>query len=58
MSDACVEAYSHQFANIFCSAAATGGFVDRLAETKGLNFLDKERAKHEGQPILVTFLSD
>ncbi|KAF8135070.1 hypothetical protein EV363DRAFT_851657 [Boletus edulis] len=27
-------------------AALTGGFVDKIAETKGLDALDRERAKH------------
>ncbi|KAG1842009.1 hypothetical protein DFJ58DRAFT_66360 [Suillus subalutaceus] len=27
-------------------AALTGGFVDRIAETKGMDALDKEKAKH------------
>lgn len=30
-------------------AALTGGFVDRIAETKGMDALDKERAKHAGE---------
>ncbi|KIK93475.1 hypothetical protein PAXRUDRAFT_828938 [Paxillus rubicundulus Ve08.2h10] len=28
-------------------AALTGGFIDRIAETKGLDAVDKERAKHD-----------
>ncbi|KIJ62820.1 hypothetical protein HYDPIDRAFT_41531 [Hydnomerulius pinastri MD-312] len=28
-------------------AALTGGFIDRIAETKGMNEVDKQRAKHE-----------
>lgn len=31
------------------SAAMTGAFVDRIAETKGLDTLDKERAKRMGE---------
>ncbi|KAG8212994.1 hypothetical protein J3R82DRAFT_11380 [Butyriboletus roseoflavus] len=27
-------------------AALTGGFIDRIAETKGLNAVDKHNAKH------------
>jgi hypothetical protein len=27
-------------------AALAGGFVDREVETKGLDFIDKEKAKH------------
>ncbi|KIM52803.1 hypothetical protein SCLCIDRAFT_32378 [Scleroderma citrinum Foug A] len=30
-------------------AGATGLFVDRLVETKGLNMIDKEKAKHHAQ---------
>lgn len=30
-------------------AALTGGCVDRLAETKGLDALDRQRAKHAGE---------
>jgi hypothetical protein len=30
-------------------AAAAGYEVDRLAETKGMDFLDKERAKHQAK---------
>ncbi|KAI6025715.1 hypothetical protein F5J12DRAFT_809959 [Pisolithus orientalis] len=28
-------------------AALTGGFIDRIAETKGMDEVDKQRAKHE-----------
>lgn len=31
------------------SAALTGGFVDRIAETKGMDAIDKEKAKHAGE---------
>ncbi|KAG8921297.1 hypothetical protein FRC00_008843 [Tulasnella sp. 408] len=30
-------------------AAAIGGFVDREVETKGLDYVDKERAKRQAQ---------
>jgi len=30
-------------------AALAGGVVDRLVETKGLDFVDKEKAKHEAK---------
>jgi hypothetical protein len=33
-------------------AALTGGFVDRIAETKGMDALDKEKAKHAGLAIM------
>ncbi|KAF8882899.1 hypothetical protein CPB84DRAFT_1827754 [Gymnopilus junonius] len=36
---------SHAKAKEFLAAAA-GGFIDRLVETKGLDFVDKEKAKH------------
>jgi hypothetical protein len=35
--------------SVFHSAALTGGFIDRLAETKGMDAIDKERAKHDGE---------
>ncbi|KAF7317496.1 1 concanamycin induced protein c [Mycena kentingensis (nom. inval.)] len=34
-------------------AGFAGAFIDRVVETKGLDFLDKEKAKHEGELILV-----
>jgi len=30
-------------------AGFSGFFIDRIAETKGLNFIDKERAQHDAQ---------
>ncbi|KAG8953663.1 hypothetical protein FRC04_001867 [Tulasnella sp. 424] len=30
-------------------AAVGGGFIDRLVETKGLDFVDRERAKRQAQ---------
>jgi len=30
-------------------AGFTGVFIDRIAETKGLNSIDKERAKHDAE---------
>ncbi|KDQ53423.1 hypothetical protein JAAARDRAFT_137378 [Jaapia argillacea MUCL 33604] len=33
-------------------ASAVGGFVDHIAETKGLDFIDKEKAKHDGTPFV------
>ncbi|KDQ54515.1 hypothetical protein JAAARDRAFT_160537 [Jaapia argillacea MUCL 33604] len=30
-------------------AGITGGFVDKIAETKGLDAADKERAKHQAR---------
>jgi len=30
-------------------AGLAGGFVDRVVETKGLDFVDKEKAKHEAK---------
>jgi len=39
---------NHTNPTILYSAALTGGFVDRIAETKGMDELDKERAKHAG----------
>jgi len=30
-------------------AGLTGGFIDRIVETKGLDFIDKEKVKHDAQ---------
>ncbi|KAJ4471125.1 hypothetical protein C8J55DRAFT_389739, partial [Lentinula edodes] len=30
-------------------AAFSGAFVDRMVETKGLDFVDKEKAKHQAK---------
>ncbi|EPQ59499.1 hypothetical protein GLOTRDRAFT_33811 [Gloeophyllum trabeum ATCC 11539] len=30
-------------------AGITGGFVDRIVETKGLDFVDREKAKHQAR---------
>jgi len=32
-------------------AAAAGGFVDRIVETKGLDFIDREKAKREAKKL-------
>ncbi|KAJ7046332.1 hypothetical protein C8F04DRAFT_939170 [Mycena alexandri] len=37
-------------------AAFSGAFVDRMVETKGLDYVDKERAQHDGRhfpPVLI-----
>ncbi|KAG2147031.1 hypothetical protein BD769DRAFT_1413807 [Suillus cothurnatus] len=39
------QAPSHDKAKEFL-AAAGGAFIDRMIETKGLDFLDKQKAKH------------
>ena len=39
---------SHQFAKELLAGFA-GGEVDRLAETKGEDFVDREKAKHEAK---------
>ena len=39
-------------------AAVSGAFVDRVAETKGLDFIDRERAKRQGMLISLAFMSD
>ena len=36
------------------SAAAAGGFIDKLVESKGLDFIDKEKAKYEGEFALLS----
>ncbi|KAF5389122.1 hypothetical protein D9757_004915 [Collybiopsis confluens] len=33
-------------------AAFSGAFIDRIVETKGLDFVDKERAKHQAKTQL------
>ncbi|KIJ05121.1 hypothetical protein PAXINDRAFT_182993 [Paxillus involutus ATCC 200175] len=38
-------------------AALTGGFIDRLAETKGMDAIDKERAKHDAHKRAESALS-
>lgn len=39
---------SHKFAKEMLAGIA-GGEVDKLFESKGLNFLDREKAKHQAQ---------
>ncbi|KZT26915.1 hypothetical protein NEOLEDRAFT_1111456, partial [Neolentinus lepideus HHB14362 ss-1] len=39
-------------------AGLTGAFVDRLVETKGLDFVDKERAKHAAKKQAEGALAD
>jgi hypothetical protein len=34
------------------SAGVIGAFIDKEAETKGLNFIDKEKAKHDAKKRL------
>ncbi|KAF8205012.1 hypothetical protein BJ912DRAFT_870620 [Pholiota molesta] len=33
-------------------AALSGGFIDRMVETKGLDFVDREKAKHHANKQL------
>lgn len=42
------EEVSHSFAKEAIAALA-GGEADRLAETKGADFIDKEEAKHKAK---------
>lgn len=42
---------------IFRSAGFTGAFIDRVAETKGMDEVDKQRAKHAGM-FLNLFLKN
>ncbi|KAJ7908378.1 hypothetical protein B0H13DRAFT_1617535 [Mycena leptocephala] len=37
-------------------AAFSGAFVDRMVETKGLDFVDKEKAKHAGAYLFLVAL--
>ncbi|KAL6303237.1 hypothetical protein BKA93DRAFT_344932 [Sparassis latifolia] len=39
-------------------AALTGGFIDRLVETRGLDFIDKEKAKRDAHHRAQTGLSN
>ncbi|TFK56048.1 hypothetical protein OE88DRAFT_1804828 [Heliocybe sulcata] len=39
-------------------AAITGGFVDRMVETKGLDFVDKEKAKRQARQQAEQGLAD
>ncbi|KAF8896444.1 putative phosphoglycerate mutase family protein [Infundibulicybe gibba] len=39
-------------------AGFTGAFVDRIVETKGLDYVDKEKAKHHGRRQAEQGLSD
>ncbi|KAE8376781.1 hypothetical protein BDV26DRAFT_264979 [Aspergillus bertholletiae] len=39
---------SHEHAKEFL-AAASGAFVDRLVETKGLDYIDAEKVKHQAK---------
>lgn len=38
------------------SAAAAGGFIDKLVESKGLDFIDKEKAKRHGELLSIIAL--
>jgi hypothetical protein len=40
-----------------CSAGFAGAFVDHVAETKGLDFVDKEKAKHAGRSLFFWLLN-
>lgn len=39
-------------------ASLTGAFIDRIVETKGLDFVDKERAKHDANKRAETALAN
>ncbi|KAI0796661.1 hypothetical protein C8Q75DRAFT_741885 [Abortiporus biennis] len=39
-------------------AGLTGAFVDRIVETKGLDFVDKEKAKHHARQQAEQGLAD
>jgi len=39
-------AYVVEWSHPWYRAALTGGIIDRFAETKGLDALDRQRAKH------------
>ena len=46
-----LDSYSHAH-DPMCSAAAAGGFIDKLVESKGLDFIDKEKAKRHAHENL------
>jgi hypothetical protein len=49
MADSCTgKTVNHQFAKELL-AGIVGGEVDKLAETKGADYIDRERAKHEAR---------
>ncbi|KZW04021.1 hypothetical protein EXIGLDRAFT_737763 [Exidia glandulosa HHB12029] len=39
-------------------AALSGAFIDRVVETKGLDFVDKEKAKHDAKKRAEQALAD
>ncbi|EJD53785.1 hypothetical protein AURDEDRAFT_133465 [Auricularia subglabra TFB-10046 SS5] len=39
-------------------AALSGAFIDNVVETKGLDFVDKERAKHDAKKRAESALAD
>ncbi|TBU49546.1 hypothetical protein BD309DRAFT_986345 [Dichomitus squalens] len=39
-------------------AGFAGAFVDRIVETKGLDFVDRERAKHESQQKVTEVVTE
>ena len=47
-----LDSYSHAH-DPMCSAAAAGGFIDKLVESKGLDFIDKEKAKRHGMLLSI-----
>ena len=44
-----INVYEVNRSHVWDRAGLTGAFVDRFAETKGLDKLEKERAKHGGE---------
>jgi hypothetical protein len=36
------------------SAAAAGAFIDRMVETKGLDYVDKKKAEHAGMSHIAS----
>ena len=47
-----LDSYSHAH-DPMRSAAAAGGFIDKLVESKGLDFIDKEKAKRHGMSLSI-----
>ncbi|KAF8955977.1 hypothetical protein BDZ97DRAFT_1672438 [Flammula alnicola] len=39
-------------------AALSGAFIDHIAETKGLDFVDSQKAKHHGTFFRVAFIQN
>ncbi|KIM43852.1 hypothetical protein M413DRAFT_434899 [Hebeloma cylindrosporum] len=48
---------SHAFAKEVL-AGLSGGFIDRTIETKGLDYIDRDRAKHDGEYLFISSVGE